>query len=44
MTAIEEGSLNHWWALHARDQEEGCQLITPPPTFIVAGQVDRIGY
>lgn len=31
---IEEGSLNHWGALPAKDQGEGCQPISPPPTFI----------
>lgn len=43
MTATEERSLNHWWALHARGQGEGCQPISPPPTFIEAGQIDRSG-
>lgn len=36
---IEEGSLNHWWTLPATDQGEGCQLISPPPTFI---ELDRL--
>lgn len=42
MTAIEEGSWNHWWALHAKDQEEGCQPISPPPTFIEADRLIEV--
>lgn len=34
MAPIEEGALTHWWALHARDQGDGCQPVSPPPTFI----------
>lgn len=39
MAAIEEGSLKHWWALHVRDQEEGCDQFPLPPLLL---KLDRL--
>lgn len=39
MAAMEEGSLKYWWALHARDQEEGCQPNPLPPLLL---KLDRL--
>ncbi|ELK30755.1 hypothetical protein MDA_GLEAN10024720 [Myotis davidii] len=36
---MEEGSLKHWWALHARDQEEGCGRFPLPPLLL---KLDRL--